>query len=166
MGQWSEEFLPLGRAYHWERARATELYLGQPLADGSVRQWTWRETMDEARRIATFLASRGWEPGSRIATLSRNSAWWIIAELGAWMAGLVTVPLYPSLRADSIRELLCHADVRACFLGAMDDREAMQQGVPVGVLRIAMPNAAPEVQRGSDQRWEEIIAECEPMAES
>ena len=163
MGQWSDEFLPLGRAYHWEHARATELYLVQPLADGSVRQWTWRQTMDEARRIATFLASRGWEPGSRVATLSRNSAWWIIAELGAWMAGMVTVPLYPSLRAASIRELLSHADVRACFLGSMDDREAMQQGVPVGVLRIAMPNAAPEVQRGSDQRWEEIVVDCEPM---
>ena len=145
MAQWSDEFLPLGRAYHWESVRAHEAYLVQPMSDGTVRSWTWQQAMDEARRIATFLRARGWEPGSRIATLARNSAWWIMAELGAWMAGLVTVPLYPSLRAESIRTLLQHADVRACFVGAMDDREAMQQGIPVGVLRIAMPNAAPEV---------------------
>ena len=166
MAQWSDEFLPLGRAYHWEKVRTREIYLVQPMSDGSVRSWTWQQTMDEARRIATFLRARGWEPGSRIATLARNSAWWMIAELGAWMAGLVTVPLYPSLRADSIRTLLQHADVRACFVGAMDDREAMQQGIPVGVLRIAMPNAAPDVLRGCDRRWDEILAECSPIADS
>lgn len=166
MAQWSNEFLPLGRAYHWEKARANEPYLVQPSADGSVRSWTWQQTMDEARRIATFLRARGWEPGSRIATLARNSAWWMIAELGAWMAGLVTVPLYPSLRAESIHALLQHADVRACFLGAMDDREAMQQGIPMGILRIAMPNASPEVLRGCDRRWDEILADCVPLAES
>lgn len=166
MAQWSDEFLPLGRAYHWENARANELFLVQPMADGSVRSWTWRQAMDEARRIATFLRARGSEPGARVATLARNSAWWMIAELGAWMAGLVTVPLYPSLRAESIRALLQHADVRACFLGAMDDREAMQQGVPMGVLRIAMPNASSDVLRGCDRRWDEILAECVPLAES
>ena len=161
-----DEFLPLQRAYHWERVRAAEPYLVQPLADGTVRTWTWRQTMDEARRVATFLQARGWEPGSRIATLARNSAWWIIAELGAWMAGLVTVPLYPSLRAESVRTLLEHAEARACFLGAMDDREAMQQGIPVGVLRIAMPNAAREVQRGCDIRWGDILTDYAPLASS
>ncbi len=166
MAQWSDDLLPLGRAYHWERARAGETYLVQPLPDGSVRQWTWREAMDEARRIATFLRSRGCEPGSRIAILSRNSAWWILAELGSWMAGMVTVPLYPSLRAASLRELLTHAEVSACFLGAMDDREAMQQGVPMGVLRIGMPNASRDVLRGCDRRWDEILADCEPLRES
>jgi long-chain acyl-CoA synthetase len=166
MAQFGDELLPLGRAYHWERARAAEVYLVQPMSDGSVRSWTWQQTMDEARRIATFLRARGWEPGSRIATLARNSAWWIIAELGAWMAGFVTVPLYPSLRADSIHALLQHADVRACFLGAMDDREAMQQGIPMGVLRIAMPNAAPAVLHGCDRRWDEILAACSPLTES
>lgn len=166
MAQWSDEFLPLGRAYHWESVRAHETYLVQPMSDGTVRSWTWQQAVDEARRMATFLRARGWEPGDRIATLARNSAWWMIAELGAWMAGLVTVPLYPSLRADSIRALLQHAEVRACFVGAMDDREAMQQGIPVGILRIAMPNAAPNVLRGCDRRWDEIIAECPPISDS
>lgn len=166
MAQWSDDLLPLGRAYHWERARANETFLVQALADGMVRQWTWREAMDESRRVATFLRSRGWEPGSRIAILSRNSAWWIMAELGAWMAGMVTVPLYPSLRAASLHELLTHAEVSACFLGAMDDREVMGQGIPIGVLRIGLPNASREVLRGCDRRWEEIVEECAPLAES
>ncbi|MFL6428675.1 MAG: AMP-binding protein, partial [Acidobacteriaceae bacterium] len=89
MAQWSDEYLPLGRAYHWESVRAGEAYLVQPMSDGTIRSWTWQQAMDEARRVAAFLRARGWEPGSRIATLARNSAWWMIAELGAWMAGLV-----------------------------------------------------------------------------
>lgn len=166
MAQFGDDLLPLGRAYHWEHVRAAEVYLVQPMSDGSIRSWTWQQTMDEARRIAAFLRARDWEPGARVAMLARNSAWWIIAELGAWMAGMVTVPLYPSLRAESIHALLQHADVRACFLGAMDDREAMQQGLPAGVLRIAMPNAAPEVLRGCDHRWDEILTECAPISDS
>jgi long-chain acyl-CoA synthetase len=166
MAQFGDDLLPLGRAYHWEHVRAAEVYLVQPVNGGSIRTWTWQQTMGEARRIAAFLRAQDWEPGARVATLSRNSAWWIIAELGTWMAGMVTVPLYPSLRAESIRALLQHADVRACFLGAVDDSEAMQQGVPAGVLRIAMPNAAPEVLRGSDRRWDEILTECEPILDS
>ncbi|MBW8746666.1 MAG: AMP-binding protein [Acidobacteria bacterium] len=166
MAQFGDDLLPLGRAYHWEHVRAAELYLVQPMSDGSIRSWTWQQTMDEARRIAAFLRARGWEPGARIATLARNSAWWIIAELGAWMAGMVTVPLYPSLRAESIHALLQYADVRACFLGALDDHEAMQHGLPAGVLRIAMPNAAPEVLHGCDHRWDEILTECAPISDS
>ncbi|QEE28200.1 AMP-binding protein [Terriglobus albidus] len=166
MAQFGDDLLPLGRAYHWEHVRASEVYLVQPVNGGSIRTWTWQQTMDEARRIAAFLRAQDWEPGARVATLARNSAWWIIAELGTWMAGMVTVPLYPSLRAESIRALLQHADVRACFLGAVDDIEAMQQGVPAGVLRIAMPNAAPEVLRGSDRRWDKILTEYEPILDS
>ncbi len=161
-----DDLLPLGRAYHWERVRAAEPYLVQPLPDGTVLTFTWRDTMDQARRVASFLGSRGWEPGSHIATLSRNSAWWIIAELGIWMAGMVSVPLYPSLRADSIHTLLQHAEVKACFLGAIDDREAMELGVPVGVLRIGMPNASSAVLRSCDLRWDALLAETSPLAES
>jgi long-chain acyl-CoA synthetase len=82
------------------------------------------------------------------------------------MAGLVTVPLYPSLRAATVRELLEHAGVAACFVGSMDDREAMQQGIPVGILRVALPNASPEAQRVCDRRWDDVVAETPPLAES
>ena len=61
--------LPLQRLYHWERERADEIYLTQPLA-GTLRDWTWAQTMDEVRRVAAYLQSLGFEPGSRIGLYS------------------------------------------------------------------------------------------------
>ncbi len=54
--------LPLQRAYRWEKERANEIFLTQPMGRGEVRDWTWAQAMDEApasqrgsRRRATSL---------------------------------------------------------------------------------------------------------------
>ena len=103
------------------------------MAAASVRDWTWGQSVAEIRRIAAWLKAQEWEPGSRVAILSRNCAWWIMADLAIWMAGHVTVPIYPSLKSQSIRQILEHCEAKACFLGATDDREATEAGIPAGV---------------------------------
>src|SRR3984885_13443181 len=122
MAQWSDEFRPLGRAYHWESVRAHETYLVQPMSDGTVRSWTWQQAMDEARRIATFLRARGWEPGSRIARLARSRAGWIRGARGAWGGGpghgapppLIARGVYPhAAAARGCPSLLCRGHGRS-----------------------------------------------------
>ncbi len=54
--------LPLDRAYHWERTRPQEVFLTQPM-NGVVRDWTWAQTMDEARRMASHLIAKNWPAG-------------------------------------------------------------------------------------------------------
>ena len=61
-----------------------------------MRDFTWAQVMDEARSMAAHLQSLGLPAGSRVAILSKNSAHWLIADLAIWMAGHVSVPLYPS----------------------------------------------------------------------
>ncbi len=139
----SSEDLPLQRIYKWERERTNVLFLTQPWGGGQVRDWTWGQAADEIRRIAAWLKSQDWEPGSRVAILSRNCAWWVMADLAIWMAGHVTVPIYPSLKAQSIRQILEHCGARACFLGATDEREATEAGIPPGVSCIRFPTADP-----------------------
>ena len=34
---------------------------------------------------------------TKIGILSKNCAWWIMSDLAIWMAGYVSVPLYPTL---------------------------------------------------------------------
>jgi long-chain acyl-CoA synthetase len=139
----SPEDLPLQRIYKWERERTNVVFLTQPWGGGQVRDWTWGQAVDEIRRIAAWLKAQDWEPGSRVAILSRNCAWWIMADLAIWMAGHVTVPIYPSLKPQSIRQILEHCGARACFLGATDDREATDAGIPPGVSCIRFPTAEP-----------------------
>ena len=85
--------LPLQRLYAHERERPNAMYLSQPLADGSVVEFSWAQTMDQARRLAAYLRRQDWPPGTHIALLGKNSAWWFIADFAIWMAGHVSVPL-------------------------------------------------------------------------
>src|ERR1022692_3956912 len=112
-GNLSADDLPLQRIYKWERERPETVFLTQPYGGGKVRDWTWGQAVAEVRRIAAWLKTQDWEPGSRVAILSRNCAWWIMADLAIWMAGYVTVPIYPSLKAQSIRQILEHCGAKA-----------------------------------------------------
>jgi long-chain acyl-CoA synthetase len=158
----TENDLPLQRFYRWERERGGQVFLTQPHSGGKVREWTWAEAVAESRRMAAHLKARNLEPGSRVAILSRNSAWWILADLAVWMAGHVSVPIYPSLLPDSVRRILEHSEARACFLGATDETEMARLAFPPGMYAIALPPAPPA---GMDS-WGSIVAATPALAGS
>jgi long-chain acyl-CoA synthetase len=151
--------LPLDRFYRWERERAGRPFLTQPFDGGKLREWTWSQAAYEVRRIAGYLQAQNWEPGSRVAILSRNCAWWMMADLAIWMAGHVSVPIYPSLRAQTVRQILEHSESKACFVGATDDQEVPVAGLPPGVTSIRFPTAA----AGNGPEWDALVAGSTPM---
>src|SRR6476660_4750055 len=161
-GNLSADDLPLQRIYRWERERSGAVFLTQPYGGGQVRDWTWGQSVAEIRRIAAWLKAQDWEPGSRVAILSRNCAWWIMADLAIWMAGHVTVPIYPSLRPQSIRQILEHCEARACFLGSTDEREAGGSSTLPGITWIAFPNATED----GDVSWESLVESNTPISGS
>ena len=85
--------LALERLYHWERTAPDRVVLTQPTGGGVVRDYTWREVLDQTRRMAAHLRTTGLQPGDRVAILAKNSAHWLIADFAIWMAGGVSVPL-------------------------------------------------------------------------
>jgi len=155
----TEDDLSLQCIYRWERERGSQIFLTQPFGGGQVREWTWSQAVDEARRMAAYLKAQGWEPGSRVAILSRNCAWWIMADMAIWMAGYVSVPIYPSLRAESVRQILEHSEARTCFIGATDDREMVTDGVPEDLCSVFFPTAAP----GNHPLWPDLVAAYAPI---
>ncbi|WP_028007745.1 AMP-binding protein [Solimonas flava] len=163
----AESDLPLQRLYRWERERAERIYLTQPLGGGAVRDYRWREAMDEARRIAAFLRAQQWPAGSRVTILSKNCAHWLLADFAIWMAGHVSVPIYPTLAADSIRQILDHAEARAIFIGKLDDWAAMAPGVPETMPRIRLPLAPPRLDgEPAGESWDALLARYAPIADS
>jgi long-chain acyl-CoA synthetase len=161
-GNLTADDLPLERIYKWERERPGAVFLTQPFGGGNVRDWTWGQAVAEIRRMAGWMQAQGWEPGSRVAILSRNCAWWILADLAIWMAGYVTVPIYPSLKAQSIRQILEHCAAKACFLGATDEREATEAGIPPGVRCVRFPTSAVN----DWPAWEVLVTANRPIAGS
>jgi long-chain acyl-CoA synthetase len=155
----ADDLLALQRLYHWERNAPDRVVLTQPLGGGQVRDYTWRQAMDETRRMAAYLKSLGFEPGSRIAILAKNSAHWLIADFAIWMAGYVSVPLYPTLAAGTVRQILEHSGARLLFVGKLDGWEEMKPGVP-GDLPIVRLPLSPATE---GEAWDDIVARTPPL---
>ena len=92
--------LALDRAYHWESTRPDKVYLTQPMGRGVVKDFTWKEVMDQARRMAAHLRSLNLPPRSHIAIFSKNTAYWIMADLAIMISGHVSIPLYATLKPE------------------------------------------------------------------
>jgi long-chain acyl-CoA synthetase len=152
-----ESDLPLQSAYRWEKARARDPWLTQPMG-GAAREWSWQSGMDEARRMAGHLRSLHLPPRSSIAILAKNQAQWVLADLAIWMAGHVSVPLYPTLLESGIQHVLAHSESKLVFVGKLDDATAMRKGIPAALPRIALP-LGPE---GAGSPWDGIVASTAP----
>jgi len=155
--------LALQRLYHWERTAPDRTAFTQPMGAGLLKEFTWKDLVDESRRMAAFLQQQGFEPGSKIAILSKNCAWWMMADFAIWMAGHVSVPLYPTLAAGTVSQILQHSEARLLFLGKLDDWEAMRPGVPAGLPCVSFSLSPADAQARADMRWDEIVARTAPL---
>lgn len=156
----SQSDLVLVRLYRWEKELKDRVFLTQPLPGGSVQTFTFGQAMDEARRMATYLRSLGIPAGSSVAILSKNCAHLILSDIAIWMAGYVSVVIYPTLGADTISYILTHCDAKALFIGKLDAWESQSEAVPKGVACICYQ---PGVHAGAPV-WNEVIKASPPLA--
>jgi long-chain acyl-CoA synthetase len=152
--------LALERLYHWEKTAPDRKVFTQPMGAGVVREMTWREVLDETRRMAAHLQSFGFPAGSRIAILSKNCAHWLMSDWAIWMAGYVSVPLYPTLAAETIRQILVHSEAQLVFVGKLDGWDAMKPGVPARLPCIGYPLSPPN----DYPSWDAIVKGTAPLA--
>lgn len=131
--------LPLEVFYEREARHPNKRYMVQPLSGGQLQELSWAEVGEQARSAANWLRSRELPQGSRIAIISKNCAHWIVTDLAIWMAGHVSVPLYPNLTAESVGQVLRHSEAALVFVGKLDDWPSMLAGVPEGVPTIGLP---------------------------
>ncbi|MFN3494040.1 MAG: AMP-binding protein, partial [Hydrogenophaga sp.] len=162
MSKIAPDLLALQRLYHWEQTAPTRVALTQPMGHGAVQDSSWAQVADQVRRMAAHLQSHGWEPGSKVAILSKNCAWWMMSDLAIWMAGYVSVPLYPTLAPETIRQILTHSESRACFVGKLDGWEGMKPGVPAGLPCISYPLSPPDAIR-SYPGWDTLCQKTAPL---
>ena len=157
--------LALQRMYHWEKTSPervvfTQPYEGAAKAAGQVRTWTWKQALDETRRMAAYLKGLNLPPKSNIALISKNTAHWMMSDWAIWMAGHVSVPLYPTLAAETIRQILEHSEAKLLFVGKLDGWDGMKAGVPAGLPCISHPLAP----KNAFPTWDDIIAKTAPLA--
>ncbi|MCX7080521.1 MAG: AMP-binding protein, partial [Pseudomonas sp.] len=131
--------LPLDLFYEREARHPRQRFLVQPLGGGQVETLSWSDVGHQSRCAAHWLRARELPQGSHIAIISKNCAHWIIADLAIWMAGHVSVPLYPNLSADSVSQVLEHSESALVFIGKLDDWPGMAPGVRPDLPTISLP---------------------------
>lgn len=112
-----------------EQKRPDKVYLRQPKG-GVWHEYTWAETLRQARQVAKFLQDLGLKKGAHISIFSKNCAEWFITDFGITLANMVNVPLFPNQREESIRYVLEHAEVKLVFAGKLDNHQETLNNIP------------------------------------
>jgi long-subunit acyl-CoA synthetase (AMP-forming) len=149
----------LDQVFAHEASHPNRVYLTQPIGNGQVIDYTWGQVLDQSRRMAAHLQSRGFERGARIAILSKNCAHFFMAELAVWLSGYTTVAIFPTEMADTVRFVLEHSEASLLFVGKLDSWPQQQHGVPAGLPCIAFP-LAPKTEFDT---WDAITARTAPL---
>ena len=151
--------------YDWEEKFKDKPFLRQPFGD-SWEEYTWGETGQLARRLATGLKSLGLKKGSHIGLISKNCREWIIADLAIIMAGYVSVPFFPNLKSTEIKSLIEFGEVSALFVGKLENWEEMKNGVDKDLPIIAFPQYENNSIVSEGFQWDEFISKFEPQREN
>ncbi len=150
--------------YEWERKLKDKPFLRQPFG-GKWEEYTWRETGQMARKLATGLKTLGLPPKSHIGLMSKNCREWIIADLAIYMAGYVSVPFFPNLNSKELQSLLQFGDVSALFMGKVNTWDEIKNGIPDDMPLIAFPHYKDCSKISEGHQWFDFINQFEPQQE-
>jgi long-subunit acyl-CoA synthetase (AMP-forming) len=142
----------------WAQKQPDRVFLNQPV-DGIVRTYTWGESADAARRMASALQDLGLKPGDKVAILAKNSAEWFLADIAIAMAGLISVPIYPTAGPETIAHVMQHSEAKAVFVGKLDDPDSVATAIAADIPRIAFPYPTMDCQH----QWQQLIVRHEPL---
>lgn len=151
--------------YARESQQADDLCFAQPFADGALKEYTWSQVAANARTVAAYLRSLELEPGSRIALMSGNCAYWIMADLAIWLAGHVSVPIYPVLTGSSVKQILDHSESQLMFAGKLESWDEIKTGVADSIQIVTFPIES-SVPANAGKQWSAIFNEFEPISDN
>ena len=143
--------------YERTRLHPEKTFLRQAQQD----QWhelTWAQTLNQASRLVSCLREQGLQPGDHIGLISKNCFAWIVADIAIMLGGYVSVPFYPTLSKEDLEEVIELSDLKALFVGKLENWEVQQYAVPSGVTTIAFPQFEGNSSLHScDIQWQEAL---------
>ena len=151
---------PLEKFYEWEQKIPNKTFLRQAYK-GQWHHTTWKKAGEEIRKMAAALRALNLPPQSKIALISKNCGHWIMADLAIMMSGHISVPLYPTITADTLTYVLEHSEAKVLFVGKMDNWYAQRSGVPSDVKCISFPWWT----ESGYTTWDEFTKDVEPLNE-
>ncbi|TKB00849.1 AMP-dependent synthetase [Alteromonas portus] len=142
---------PVDWLNHWAKKTPNKVFLHQP-KNRVIETHTWQQIQKKVENISAFLNKLGLKRGDKIAIFAKNCAEWIIADLAIVRSGMISVPIYPSANAETVKYVLNHSESKAVFIGKLDSPEEAKAGVDNSILSISMGYESLDCQFS----WEDI----------
>lgn len=128
------------------------------------------EYVDYAHNFACAFLELGFQKGDKIVTIMRNRPAWNFLDMGIMLAGMVHVPVYPTLNPEEYRHILNHCDCKCIVFGIESIYKRVEPVIPdiqqhpllYGVDKV---NNVPsleellELGRQNREKWEPVIEE-------
>lgn len=92
------------------------------------RQVTTQQFTDEVRALAKGFIAAGVQPGDSLAIMSPTRYEWALADMAAWFAGAVVVPVYETSALPQVIAILADADVRLAVAGTETHADLLRRG--------------------------------------
>lgn len=83
--------------------------------NGSWQTITWSSYSRDARRAARALIKLQVEPGKGVSLIGQNSPEWLVADVGAILAGAMPAGIYTTNSAEQVRYITGHCEARVSF---------------------------------------------------
>jgi long-chain acyl-CoA synthetase len=109
---------------------AVERFGDQPALGiaGQPERITYRQLEGRVAAAAALLEAHGVGAGDRVAILSTNSPEWAVADYAILSLGAVTVPVYPTLPAAQVAEIVRDCDARVVFTSGSEQAAKLPAG--------------------------------------
>ena len=88
--------------------------------NGEWKSISTEEFIQQAKEIGSGLLELGLEPGDKVAIISNNRPEWHIVDLGILMAGMINVPIYPTITKEDYDFIMNDAEVKVCFVSDLE----------------------------------------------
>lgn len=85
--------------------------------DNEWLTYSTSEVQDYVNWVSYGLLSMGYQKGDKIATISGNKPEWNFVDMGLAQAGMIHVPIYPTIGTDEYEYILEHSDVKVIIVG-------------------------------------------------
>lgn len=101
--------------YSHENYPREDMYCGKQ--DGKWIKYSSAEVIEYSDYVSLGLLSMGFRKGDKIGTITANKPEWNFADAGIAQAGMIHVPIYPTIGSDEYAYILDHSDVKALIVG-------------------------------------------------
>ena len=149
--------------YKWEKEKMNDPFLRQPFGD-KWEEYTWGEVGIMARKIATAIESYNFPKKSHIGLISKNCREWIICDLAIMMAGHISVPFFPTLKSNELKNLIEFGEIKLLFAGKLENWEEQSKGVK-NIPIISFPHYENHSKIKNCAKWDDLLNNNEPKKE-